>query len=142
MFLHVKGLKLPKNAWTEAFVRTEEEKDPNLCMQVLPHYLTTLAEAPWPDDVKAAIVKEYSPFIEDPMRQIVVEPAAIAFGGKEVKGEWDFSAVDWDAVKDYYRWEVAALFMPPFVADERQMDNFEKRGYFFGHKVVYYPYDC
>lgn len=70
----------------------------------------TLDKVPWPEKVKAAIVKAYKGTgFEDPLQQKLVEPYALAFGGERRDGEYDFKAVDWQCVIDYFNWEAIGI---------------------------------
>ena len=74
-----------------------------------PKHLIPLGDAMWPDAVKEDIAQQFKRIgVEDPMRQKLVEPLAIAFGGEWGDGKYKLAKVDWGMVMDYFRWEASA----------------------------------
>ena len=107
-----------------------------------PKHLSPLGETMWPEWVKGAIAERFRAIgVEDPLRQKLVEPFALAFGGKNADGAYDLDRVDWQKVVDYFTWEASAWGID---SDEKEkahrvlVDQMKaKWGGVFNHQVVY-----
>ena len=107
-----------------------------------PKHLWTLGRAPWPKGVKQQIARLFKAIgIVNPMRQKLVEPHALAFGGHDSVDGFDLSDVNWELVVDYFTWEASAWGRDSASKDKahralnEQMD--EKYGAPFNHQIVY-----
>lgn len=70
------------------------------------------------------------------MRQKLVEPYAVIFGGQFKQKESDLSKVRWSEVIEYFTWEAAAMTDP--IESRRLQDRAEKKyGGVFSHYIVY-----
>lgn len=105
-----------------------------------PKHLIPLGQSLWPDEVKNQIVEIFKAIgVADPLRQKLVEPFAIVFGGKHREKESDLSEVNWGMVIDYFTWEAAAMTDPD--KSRRLQNKAEKKyGGIFSHYIVYEDY--
>lgn len=102
MLLEVKGLKIPNQHRMHLFFSDLPREHP----KYKPNHLTPLGDTPWPEDVKAKIVEYFKAIgIQDPLRQKLVEPYALAFGGRDEDGRYLLDFVDWHKLVDYFQWE-------------------------------------
>ncbi|MFZ5572032.1 MAG: hypothetical protein ACOZF0_16655 [Thermodesulfobacteriota bacterium] len=103
MLLRIKGVKT-KHAIHEVDPDAGEDS-----FFMKPKHLVTLGEVAWPEWVKEDIAQQFRRIgIQDPYKQKLVEPFAMAFGGRNNDGAYDLSRVKWEMVVDYFRWESAA----------------------------------
>lgn len=105
-----------------------------------PDHLMTLGSTQWPDEVKHEIVEIFKGIgVVSPLKQKLVEPYAIVFGGRRKEGESGLSGVNWEMVVDYFTWEAAA--MTDRKQSEKLQDEAEKKyGGIFSHYAVYEGY--
>jgi hypothetical protein len=126
MLLKVKGLKLSRP------IHQFDEK---------PKHLSTLGEVAWPEGVKKVIAGLFSAIgVEDPYRQKLVEPYALAFDGRNNDGDYDLEDVNWEMLIDYFRWEASA-WSRNSDGDEQHdalvQEIKDKWGGMFNHQFVY-----
>lgn len=100
MLLYVKGLAINDDLSMHVF---GFEKRPK------PSHLSPVGETLWPDYVKKEISRLFKEIgVEDPLKQKLVEPFALAFGGNDNDGAYDLENVNWEMVMDYFKWESSA----------------------------------
>jgi hypothetical protein len=107
-----------------------------------PKHLSPLGETTWPEWVKGVIVERFHAIgVEDPLRQKLVEPFALAFGGRNNDGAYDLARVDWQKVVHYFTWEASTWGID---SDEKEAAHQAlnakmkaKWGGAFNHQVVY-----
>lgn len=114
-----------------------------------PHHFSgvvTLRHSLWPEDVKAAVVEAFAQYGQERVLDVkLVEPFAIAFGGRDVNGTPDHSKTDWELLKDYFRWEAAALLTEKTGGEGAALSHalqeaaLKKHGHYFNHYQVYDP---
>jgi hypothetical protein len=98
--------------------------------------LVTLEDCMFPPDIKQHIAVVYHD-LQDPMKQKLVEPFCIAFGGKKNEGVPDFSRVNWEEVKDYFSFEYQSINQHREEAERLQEEAFKKHGHIFNHYQAY-----
>jgi hypothetical protein len=143
MILDVKGLKYPEEMTIHLMADRNalSEDDPWYDFAVMPKHLLVLGDAKWPADVKSRIVEAYKLVgLESPLRQKVVEPLAIAFGGRKHEGEYRLDYVNWEKLVDYYTFEAASISRNIERAQKLQDEAKAKYGHIFNHYNVYDAY--
>ena len=139
MFLQIDGLKLPDFAMINTRKEGIEEWKGGK-----PHWATPLVETFWPDDVKKKITDIFKKVgIPDPMRQKLVEPFAVCFGGENKEGVPDLSKVNWEALVEFFEWESFSIqgTKASRAMSEKLQDKAEKKwGGTFFHYDVYQDY--
>ncbi len=107
-----------------------------------PKYLVPLEEANWPSEVVSRVVKAYTAVgLQNPLKQKLVEPSAIVFGGKYSEGVTDLTSVNWDMVGDYFEWEAQAAVGNYDESVALQKKAKAKWGGIWSHRQVYIEYD-
>ena len=140
MFLEISGLpfkriRFKKHSFFNGPVKSEAAGNQK------PTHLVPLGEAMWPKEVIEKITQLFKAIdLQDPGRQKLVEPYAVAFGGKNIEGMADYSSVNWDKLVDYFIWEAAEHDENPTLAEELQQKALAKYGKMFMHYPVYEEY--
>lgn len=120
------------------FFACSEIQEPGTWGGGIPRGFVTLEKSMWPDEVQGQITLILKAIgVPDPMKQKLVHPAAFAFGGRQKEGELDLSAVNWEAVVDYYRYEAAQWTENKEEAARIQKVALKKYGQKFSHVAVY-----
>lgn len=103
-----------------------------------PKHLVSLGKSMWPKEVIDKISQMFKTIdLQDPERQKLVEPYAVAFGGMNVEGRQDLSNVNWEMVIDYFEWEVACHDENWDLSKKLQKKADKKYDGIFSHYVVY-----
>lgn len=123
MFLRLENYKLPENVeWSY----TPDEARQKYGGEVVP-----LKDAGWLEKHVADIEAIFKTIgIESPLEQKLVEPTLLAFGGP------DHAKVNWQKVKDYFKWEAASMTKNP-KAWKLQEEADKKYGHVFNHYAPY-----
>jgi hypothetical protein len=139
MFLDVPGLILPRVFIVHSV--TEAPLADGVWGAEKPDHLVPLGKCLWPQAIKDKVARIYAKVgLQDPLRQKLVEPHAIVFGGRAVEGASDLSDVNWDKLVDYFTWEAAALSGDDKQAEAAQARAKAKYGGQFWHYDVYEDY--
>jgi len=129
MFLKVKGFKLPDKLQE---IAVNDLRDPTASD------LVPLERSGWPEEVKADIVLAFKEIgLESPLRQKLVEPYALSFGGQDDNGEALLGDVKWDKVTLYFQWEAASWGGKQEEAEAFQQKAIKKYGHRFNHYSAY-----
>jgi hypothetical protein len=115
LFLKVKDLEMPKDLeWCALTNRADAAPDdPWAEIEGVPDNLVPMGKADWPVEVKKEIAQAFMEIgLEDPLRQKLVEPYAVAFGGEPRNGAYDFTGVNWEMAVEYFKYEAANYDFP------------------------------
>lgn len=103
-----------------------------------PNHLCTLNDAPFPDFVKNRITEIYKAVgVENPLMQKLVDPNALAFGGRVINGEWDLKNVNWELMIAYYECEAMSITFNSEALKKLQAKMYEKFGQLINHYQAY-----
>jgi hypothetical protein len=139
MFLEIEGLKLPDYALLHTVYSGIE-----IWKGGKPSWATPLGETFWTDEEKKKVTDIFKRAgIPDPMKQKLVEPFAIAFGGKNKEGVPDLSKVNWEALIEFFEWESYSIQKTKeskAISEKLQNKAEKKWGGIFFHYLVYEDY--
>lgn len=139
MFLETK-FKLPEGFKIHSFKQAKDvpADDPWRHYNKKPDHLCILNDAPFPTDVKNKITEIYKAVgVENPLMQKLVEPNALAFGGREKEGEWDLKNVDWEEMVSYFEIEAQSISRNREAVKKLQDVAYKKHGQLQSHYMVY-----
>lgn len=138
MFLEVAGKPLPQPLRIHAC--TDAPLAEGTWGGEKPKHLVSLKESMWPEEVIDKIAQIFKGIgVIDPMKQKLVEPYAVVFGGKNVDGRQNLSGANWELAVDYFTFEAASITRNQKV-HELQEEALKKYGGYFSHYAVYEDY--